>query len=508
MKNIVTRLAPSPTGNFCHIGNLRTLLYNYFLAKRHGGKFLIRLEDTDRDRYTPAFLDYFKDMCNWLGIVPDASYWNPDASIGTFVQSTTDYSNKINFLLDNGLAYYAFDSKDDLDKAHKSIPNFKYDSTTRLSMKNSLTMSKDDIVNAIATTPYVIRFLVTPNIDIIVNDAILGDITISSNTIDDKVLIKSNGVPSYTLANVCDDHDMGVTHVLRGNEWVPSTPCHILLYKAFGWDVPTFAHLPLIMNPDGKGKLSKRTAAKYGIPIAPLGYTDSDGTYVNGWKDLGYDPQAFINSLSLIGWNPGGDVEIMSMDELISNFSLGHVHKAGARFDMGKARWINSQYLKKMNNSDLMPFINVKDDRYSDDKLDMIISLAKDRADFKNDLQHIVDLFYDDPIITDIKSFNDDYLNVMSFSKMDSFMVKCISVNFDDPNDIKNMISSICDGLGIKMGKIMPGLRMALVGGLAGPDLMTTMSILGKNQTRIRISTSLMTFMDKKADWLRKTNTN
>jgi len=482
MKTIVTRIAPSPTGSFAHIGNVRTLLYNYFLAKRHGGKFLVRLEDTDRDRYTPAFLDYFKDMCNWLGIVPDASYWNPDTSIGTFVQSTTDYSAKIKFLLDSGLAYYAFDSKDDLDKAHKSIPNFKYDSTTRLSMKNSLTMSKDDVANSIATIPYVIRFLVTPNIDITINDAILGDITINSNTIDDKVLMKSNGVPSYTLANVCDDHDMGVTHVLRGNEWVPSTPCHILLYKAFGWDVPTFAHLPLIMNPDGKGKLSKRTAAKYGIPIAPLGYTDVDGVYNNGWKDLGYDPKAFINALSLIGWNPGHDVEIMSMDDMIKYFSLDRVHKAGARFDMDKAKWVNSQYVKNTPNSCLRPYINVKDDRYSDDKLDMIISLAKDRSDFKHDLNKIVDLFFNDPVINDYSKIDDNYTRVMS-----TFNYKIDSVDFSDVNSIKDSISKICDDLGIKMGKVMPGLRMALVGGIAGPDLMTTMLILGKDQVRDRI---------------------
>ncbi len=480
--NIVTRIAPSPTGSFAHIGNVRTLLYNYFLAKRHGGKFLVRLEDTDRDRYTPSFLNYFKDMCDWLGIVPDASYWSPDTSIGTFVQSTTDYSTKINFLLDNGFAYYAFDSKDDLDKAHKSIANFKYDSTTRLSMKNSLTMSKDDVANAIVTTPYVIRFMVSPNIDITVNDAILGDIKISSNTIDDKVLMKSNGVPSYTLANVCDDHDMGITHVLRGNEWVPSTPCHILLYKAFGWDVPTFAHLPLIMNPDGKGKLSKRTAAKYGIPIAPLGYTDGDGIYVNGWKDLGYDPKAFINALSLIGWNPGHDVEIMSMGDMIKNFSLDRVHKAGARFDMDKAKWINSQYIKNTPNSCLLPYIDVKDDRYSDDKLDMIISLAKDRSDFKYDLNKIVDLFFNDPIIKDYSKIDDNYTRVMS-----TFNYKIDSVDFSDVNLIKDSISKICDDLGVKMGKVMPGLRMALVGGIAGPDLMTTMLILGKDQVKDRI---------------------
>jgi len=487
MKNIVTRIAPSPTGPFAHIGNVRTLLYNYFLAKKSGGKFYVRLEDTDRDRYTASFLNYFKDMCDWLGIVPDGSYWNPDPAIGSFTQSTRDYSDKVKFLLDNGLAYYAFDSKDDLDLAHKTIPNFKYDATTRMTMKNSLTMSKSDVDAAIASGNYVIRFAVTPDVDVTINDAILGDITISTNTLDDKVLIKSNGIGSYHLCNVCDDHDMGVTHVLRGNEWVNSTPFHVILYKAFGWDVPTFAHLPLIMNPDGKGKLSKRTAMKYGIPIAPLGYTDDNGVYNPGWKDLGYDPRSFMNYLALIGWNPGAEVEIMSMDDMINSFSLDRVHKSGARFDMDKAKWMNSQYLKLTDNKDLMSYVDVVDDRYSDDKLDAIVSLAKDRADFKTDLNKIVKLFFDVPTIDDRSKLDDNYTKVMS-----DFINKIDTINFDDTHSIKDTISTICNDLGVKMGKVMPGLRMALVSGIAGPDLMTTMSILGKDQTKLRISNSIV----------------
>jgi glutamyl-tRNA synthetase len=487
MKNIVTRIAPSPTGPFAHIGNVRTLLYNYFLAKKSGGKFFVRLEDTDRDRYTASFLTYFKDMCDWLGIVPDGSYWNPDPAIGSFTQSTRDYSDKVKFLLDNEFAYYAFDSKDDLDLAHKTIPNFKYDATTRMTMKNSLTMTKSDVDAAIATGNYVIRFAVTPDVDVVINDAILGDITISTNTLDDKVLIKSNGIGSYHLCNVCDDHDMGVTHVLRGNEWVNSTPFHVILYKAFGWNVPTFAHLPLIMNPDGKGKLSKRTAMKYGIPIAPLGYVDDNGVYNQGWKDLGFDPRSFMNYLALIGWNPGAEVEIMSMDDMINSFSLDRVHKAGARFDMDKAKWMNSQYLKLTDNKDLMPYVHVIDDRYSDDKLDAIVSLAKDRADFKTDLNKIVKLFFDMPTIDDRSKLDDNYTKVMS-----DFINKIDTIDFDDTHSIKDTISAICNDLGVKMGKVMPGLRMALVSGIAGPDLMTTMSILGKDQTKLRINNSIV----------------
>ena len=486
MKNIVTRIAPSPTGSFAHIGNVRTLLYNYFLAKKNGGKFYVRLEDTDRDRYTASFLDYFKDMCDWLGIVPDGSYWNPDPSIGSFVQSERDYSDKVKFLLDNGLAYYAFDTKDELEVLKSK--GLKYDATTRVSMNNSLTNPNVDIT----TTPYVIRFAVDANVDITFDDAVLGSITINTNTLDDKVLIKSNGIGSYHLCNVCDDHDMGVSHVLRGSEWVNSTPFHVILYKAFGWDVPTFAHLPLIMNPDGRGKLSKRTAMKYGIPIAPIGYTDDNGDYVGGWKDLGFDPNAFINAISLIGWNPGGDVEFMSIDEMINSFSLDRVHKAGARFDMDKAKWLNAHYLRMTPNDDLKPFITIKDKRYSDDKLSKIIDLAKERSEFKHDLNTIVDLFFNDPVVSDIKKIDENFVNVFSNSVY-GFIVSCSTINFDNPMDIKDLINDICNNNCVKMGKVMPGLRMALVGGISGPDLMTTMSILGMRETISRLVKAITT---------------
>ena len=486
MKNIVTRIAPSPTAGFCHIGNVRTLLYNYFLAKKNGGKFFVRLEDTDRDRYTASFLDYFKDMCDWLGIVPDGSYWSPDPSIGSFVQSERDYSDKVKFLLNNGLAYYAFDTKDELEVLKSK--GLKYDATTRVSMNNSLTNPNVDI----NTTPYVIRFAVDANVDITFDDAVLGSITINTNTLDDKVLIKSNGIGSYHLCNVCDDHDMGVSHVLRGSEWVNSTPFHVILYKAFGWDVPTFAHLPLIMNPDGRGKLSKRTAMKYGIPIAPIGYTDDNGDYVGGWKDLGFDPNAFINAISLIGWNPGGDVEFMSIDEMINSFSLDRVHKAGARFDMDKAKWLNAHYLRMTPNDDLKPFITIKDKRYSDDKLSKIIDLAKERSEFKHDLNTIVDLFFNDPVVSDIKKIDENFVNVFSNSVY-GFIVSCSTINFDNPMDIKDLINDICNNNCVKMGKVMPGLRMALVGGISGPDLMTTMSILGMRETVSRLVKAITT---------------
>lgn len=485
---VVTRIAPSPTSNFCHIGNVRTLLYNYFLAKQSGGKFYVRLEDTDRGRYNSDFLNYFKNMCDWLGIVPDASYWNPDKSIGSFIQSERDYSDKINFLIEKGYAYYAFDTKDDLDKAHSTISNFKYDAFTRHNMINSFTLSADDVKNRISNgDSYVVRFAVPSNIDITFNDAILGDITINSNQLDDKVLLKSNGIASYHLANTADDHDMGVTHVLRGQEWISSTPLHILIYNAFGWDIPTFAHLPLIMNPDGKGKLSKRTASKYGIPIAPIGYIDFDGKSVDGWKEKGFDSDVFINNLSLIGWSPNDSNEIMSMNDLISKFSLDRVHKHGARFDMDKAKHFNSWYINNIRSNDyLLNHVDFKGCQYSyDDKIN-IINLAKKRSVFCTDLQDIVDIFVD-PVNINVDKVNDNFISV--FSKF----VDVVTVDsFDWTSDsIKQTIYDICKSMNIKMGKIMPDLRMAITGGLPGPDLVTVMSILSKETTLQRINNYL-----------------
>lgn len=477
-KKIVTRIAPSPTGRFLHLGNLRTLLYNYFLAKKNGGQFLVRLEDTDRDRYTPEFLDHFKEVLDWFGIVPDYSYWNPNKEVGSFIQSERDYSDKVKYLIDNGFAYYAFDTKEDLDSLREK--GLKYDSNTRMNMNNSLTNSNYmDMVNSGA--PYVVRFAVLPDEVITFKDEVLGEISINTNTLDDKVLIKSNGIGSYHLCNVCDDHDMGVTHVLRGNEWVPSTPFHIVLYRAFGWEIPTFAHLPLIMNPDGKGKLSKRTANKYGIPICPIGYVDDSGKYNPGWRELGYDPNSLINALSLVGWNPGNDIELMNLEEIINSFSIDRVNKSGARFDMDKAKWINAQHLRNMDNKELLKFVEIPDNRYPEDKLSMIMDLSKERSEFKSDLDNTFKLFYDIELPDNSKM--DENFEIV-FSKF----VNSDNIDFKDPYSIKNSILEICESLDIKIGKVMPNLRTALVAGLSGPDLMTTMFILGKDETFKRIS--------------------
>jgi glutamyl-tRNA synthetase len=487
MNKVVTRFSPSPTGKL-HIGGIRTCLYSYLYAKKNNGKFIIRIEDTDSKRFDPEAEVYIKNTLNWLGIIPDEDPWIGGPN-GPYRQTERDYSFEIKSLLDSGYAYYAFDTSDELDLARRDNPNFSYNHETRMKMKNSLSLDPSVVSKLIMDkTPYVIRFKVTENIEVSFDDEIRGTIKFNTSVIDDKVLVKSDGVPSYHLANTSDDYNMGVTHVIRGEEWIPSTPIHVLIYNALGRKVPTFAHLPLILNPDGKSKLSKRSALKNGVPVVPFGGDglDDKGNLVSykGFHDEGFSNNALLNFLALLGWNPGGDVEIMSIDDMIKSFSLDRVNKSGARFDIDKAKWINSQHLKRTNNCCLKPFIKVIDNRYSDDKLNMIIDLAKDRSSFKGELNNTVDIFYNDPIITDFKKIDDNFIKVFSVFILDD-------INFDSPDTIKDGINSICNDLGIKIGKVMPGLRTALVGGISGPDLATTMFILGKDTAISRISSAI-----------------
>ncbi len=470
---VVTRIAPSPTNSYLHVGNLRTLLFNYFFAKKHGGEFLVRLEDTDRDRYTPSFLPYFKETLEWLNIVPDASFWKPDPKIGSFIQSERDYSEKIKFLLDSGFAYMAFDTTNDITQIKSINPQFKYDYVTRNSMKNSLTLSKDEVSHLILNKePYVVRFKVPENLDITFHDEILGEIKINTSQLDDKVLLKSNGIGSYHLCNVCDDHDMGVTHVMRGQEWINSTPFHILLYKAFGWELPKFGHLPLIMNPDGKGKLSKRTASKYGIPIAPIGYTDDKGKFQNGWREEGYSPDTLINLLSLIGWNPGDEKEIMSIDEIISKFSLDRVHKSGARFDMDKAKWINSHKIKNIDNKSLLKEITLKANIFDENQIDLILTEAKNRSIFLHDLQGNVDIFFENPDSDKIPTT--EFVGMINSVGSDNFSLE--------------KVDKYCIEHKIKKGNILKELRDCMVNGHKGPDLATTLRIYGNTVIQSKIN--------------------
>lgn len=483
-EKVVCRFAPSPTG-FLHIGGIRTALYNYLFAKKHNGIFYLRLEDTDQKRFVGDAEKYIKDALEWVGIETDYSPWQGGPN-GPYRQSERDYTKHTKFLLDNGMAYYAFDTEADLTKSRKDIPNFAYDYKTRMSLRNSLALPADEVTKLLQSgAPYVIRFKTPENQTVKFTDIVRGDVSFNTAQTDDKVLVKSNGIPTYHMANVCDDHDMGTTHVIRGEEWLPSTPLHILLYDAFGWKRPKFAHLPLLLNPDGKGKLSKRNALKYGFPVFPMGGEGEDETgkkvKYTGFKDAGYEPDALINFLLLLGWNPGDNREIMTTAEMISDFSLSHVHKAGARFDIEKAKWFNQSYVKNRPDEESMKHVDFGDTHYNDDQKNKILKLAKERSHFTHDLQHTIDLFVNPVHVSDA-----DKAKIAPEFKtvFNDFVNRDIDWS---PEVIKQTIFDVCAEKGVKMGKVMPGLRMALVAGVQGPDLMTTMDILGREESINRI---------------------
>ena len=483
---VVTRFAPSPTG-FLHIGGVRTALYNYLFAKKHGGIFYVRIEDTDQKRFVGDAEKYIQDSLEWCGIEPDYAPWKGGPN-GPYRQSERDYSVHIQTLLDKGMAYYAFDTEEDITKVRSENAHFAYDVKTRMSMRNSLSLPKEEVDRLLANkTLFVIRFKTPENRTITVTDIIRGEVSLNTNQTDDKVLVKSNGIPTYHMANVCDDHDMGTTHVIRGEEWLPSTPLHLMLYEAFGWTAPTFAHLPLILNPDGKGKLSKRKALSMGIPAFPIGGEGEDdkGNMVKylGFKDEGFEPQAMLNFLVLLGWSPTDTTEVMTMADMISKFDLSHVHKAGARFDVEKAKHFNQQHLNTYRSDDeLLSNIDMGNQyQYSPENISKIVDICKKRAVFTKDLQVVADIFFKTIVIkeTDVKLLTDDYKKVFS-----AFITKSIDWNAET---IKQTIHDICQEMGVKMGKVMPALRVAITGGVPGPDLVSTMEILGKDETMIRI---------------------
>ncbi len=483
---VVTRIAPSPTG-LLHCGTLRTALYNYLFAKQHGGIFYLRIEDTDQKRFVEGAEDYIRRSFDWAGFQPDFSPWNPGTGqMEKMRQSERDYSHHISYLLDNGLAYIAFDTEADLAEARSKDPHFSYSASIRNQMRNSIALGAEKTKELIESgSPYVIRFKTPENLEVSFNDLIRGNVSFNSSTMDDKVLVKANGIPTYHLGSVCDDHDMETTHVIRGEEWLPSTPLHILLYDAFGWQVPEFAHLPTILRPDGRGKISKRDALKYDLPIFPFGgeAEDDKGNLVQykGFKDTGFEADAILNFLLLLGWAPSDDREIFSLDEMIQHFSLDRVHKAGARFDIKKAEWLNSHYLHNQKFADLVGSLNIDTTNYSEDKIVQIVELAKARSTFKSDIQKIAAIFDTDFEIDITDKVSDQFKEVMN-----KFLTE--DVSWDSATMLKEEIGQICQSAGIKPGKVMPELRKALCAGLPGPDLFITMSVLGKEQTQARIS--------------------
>ncbi|MCE7067490.1 glutamate--tRNA ligase [Dyadobacter sp. CY326] len=503
-KPVRVRFAPSPTGPL-HAGGVRTALYNYLFARQQGGQMLLRIEDTDQNRFVPGAEEYVLEALQWLGITidegpqqggPHAPYRQSERK-----EMYREYAER---LVAEGKAYYAFDTAEELDAMRKRLEAAKvaaaqYNAITRMEMTNSLTLSAEETKSRLDSgEAYVIRMKIMPKEDIRFNDLIRGWVVVHSSQIDDKVLLKSDGMPTYHLANIVDDHLMGITHVIRGEEWLPSAPLHVLLYRYLGWEstMPQFAHLPLLLKPDGNGKLSKRDADLGGFPIFPLEWTDPNtGDKARGFREEGYFADATANFLALLGWNAGTEQELFNMEELIAAFSFDRVHKAGARFDIQKANWFNQQYLKNLDDATLIeqakPLFKAAQIEVSDQQVSQIVFLLKDRVHFvKEIVSESVFLFnapesYDQEVV--LKKWDEQAVNAIS-----GFKDALATFEGDFTADhIKAKLAETMESLGIKMGKIMQALRLALTGEGHGPDLMVIMEILGKDEAVTRLENAL-----------------
>ena len=491
-RKVRVRFAPSPTGPL-HMGGVRTALFNYLFARKHNGDFLLRIEDTDQNRYVPGAEEYIIESLKWCGLVPDEGP-GFEGSYGPYRQSERKslYSGYAMQLVDSGNAYYAFDTPEELNalriKAEARKDVFSYDTHTRMSLKNSLTLPADEVKKRLESgDPWVIRFKMPEDTDVVENDLIRGEVKFNTAQLDDKVLFKADGMPTYHLANVVDDHLMEITHVIRGEEWLSSMPLHVLLYRAFGWGIrPCFAHLPLILKPEGKGKLSKRDGDKMGFPVFPLLWKDPEsGENYRGYREDGYFPEAFVNILALLGWNSGTEQELFSIDELINSFSFDRVVKSGARFDPEKAKWFNHQYLMGQSDETLGAFLK-KQLGKDDDRASRIAGLVKDRCTFASELLDNCRYFffapteYDESVIQ--KKWKED-----TSAKLADIGAFLKTLKEWDAESIKTQFSDFMNSKQWNFGQIMVPIRLALVGSSQGIDLFLIMGLLGQQETIARI---------------------
>jgi glutamyl-tRNA synthetase len=511
MKDVRVRFAPSPTGAL-HIGGVRTALYNYLLARQHNGTMILRIEDTDQARYVPGAEEYILESLKWVGITIDEGV-GVGGPYAPYRQSERKpmYRQYAQKLVDEGNAYYAFDTEEDLDAMKERLKTAgvvspQYNSITRMQMKNSLTLLPDEVKELLAAgTPHVIRLKVPRKEEVRLNDLIRGWVMVHSSQIDDKVLMKSDGMPTYHLANVVDDYLMKISHVIRGEEWLPSAPLHVLLYKYLGWeaDMPQFAHLPLLLKPTGDGKLSKRDADQMGFPIFPLDWTDpTTGETAMGFREAGYLPEALVNFLAFLGWNPGTTREIFSMDDLTKAFSVERIGKAGTKFDIHKAQWFNQQYLRAKPNEILADYLLDSLSREkivcSREKAEKIVSVMKERATFPKDFWEQGKFLFFAPATFDeaiaSKKWNDDAVKVLG-----AFKAEVSKLTTFNAEVAKSTLDGVTASLGIATGKILQALRLAMTGAGAGLDLMMTMEIIGKDEVVSRIDFALNTLKVKVA---------
>jgi len=498
-RRVRVRFAPSPTGPL-HIGGVRTALYNYVFAKKHGGDFLLRIEDTDQERFVPGAEEYIIESLKWAGMDYDEGpgKGGPHAPYRQSERMHL-YKQYADELLAKGHAYYAFDTPEELDAMRERMAKagsnaWKYDHVTREYMKNSLTLSQDEVKHRLEDgDPYVIRVKIPRNEEIRLQDIIRGWVVVQSNQLDDKVLFKSDGMPTYHMANVADDHLMEITHVIRGEEWLPSAPLHVLLYKYLGWEdtMPQFAHLPLILRPDGNGKLSKRDGDRLGIPVYALNYTDPETAETSkGYRESGYLPEAVLNIIAFLGWHPSDNKELFSMDELIESFSLERVSKSGARFDVEKAKWFNHQYLKTKDNhslaSEFRKVLEEKNLNPTEEYLENVCGLIKEKAGFINDFWSLGHFFfirpdkYDETVIQ--KKWDDNA--PVFFEKLKEAYNQ--TADFSILN-LQKVYEDTANGLGLKPGNYMQLLRVMITGESHGPALWDTLALLGKEEVLARI---------------------
>ena len=501
-RKIRVRFAPSPTGPL-HIGGVRTALYNYLFAKKNHGDMILRIEDTDQTRFIPGAEDYIIESLNWCGIHFDEDV-KKGGPFAPYKQSERKeiYKQYAEKLLSDGFAYYAFDSSEELDALRKSMEankqTFQYNAETRKKLNNSLTLSEEEVNNKLSSgAAYVIRIKMPENEEVIVEDIIRGTVKVQSSQLDDKVLFKSDGMPTYHLANVVDDYLMQISHVIRGEEWLPSAPLHVLLYKYLGWEevMPQFAHLPLLLKPDGNGKLSKRDGDRLGFPVFPLRWEDPASKEISsGYREAGYFPDAFINMLALLGWNPGTEQELFSREELIQSFSLERVGKSGSKFDPEKAKWFNHQYLIKKDIGTIadlfMPVLKEKQISSEKEFVLKVVTLVKDRVNFIEELWSQSSFFFIAPIEFDAKSVKDKWKD-NSPGMVEQVKNIISTVDFLDAAEMKTAVMSYIEGNQLPTGQIMNALRISIVGASLGPDLFEIISLLGKEEVLKRIDYAL-----------------
>ena len=494
-RKVRVRFAPSPTGPL-HIGGVRTALYNYLFAKQHGGDLVLRIEDTDSNRFVPGAEEYILESFRWLGIKFDEGV-SFGGNYGPYRQSERReiYKKYVKQLLDAGKAYIAFDTPEELEAKRAEIENFQYDAATRLSMRNSLAMSAGEVEGLIAAgNQYVVRFKIEPGEKVVVNDIIRGEVTINSSILDDKVLYKSaDELPTYHLANIVDDHLMEITHVIRGEEWLPSAPLHVLLYRAFGWEdtMPRFAHLSLLLKPEGNGKLSKRDGDRLGFPVFPLEWNDpKNGAVSTGFRESDYLPEAVVNFLALLGWNPGDDVEMMSLEELVKKFDLSKCSKAGARFDYKKMVWFNHEYILQKTDREIAEiFMKVVKEHGVEttlEHLETIVSLMKGRVNFVHELWDASSFYFEAPQAYDEKTAKKRWKED-SAQKMTELANLLESLDDFSIESQDKAVHEWIEAKGYGMGDIMNAFRLALVGEGKGPQMFHISGLIGKEETLSRL---------------------